>query len=149
MSHAAVHKTKMGRIVVTLTLTNWADRILSERGFIPVDEVRTYKVDNALVDTGATRLCLPADIIQKLGLTQVGTIDAKTAVGTHTVQVYEGLELTVEGRKGRYDCVALPPGQTPLLGLIPLEDLGLNPDLQAQKLIHLPTIGKETYMTIL
>ena len=149
MSYVTPSDTAMGKIVVTLTLTNWADRILSERGFISTDEVRTCKVDNALVDTGATRLCLPADIIQKLGLKQTGTIDAQTAVGTHTVQVYEGLELTIEGRKGRYDCVELPAGQTPLLGLIPLEDLGLNPDLQAQKLIHLPTTGKETYMTIL
>lgn len=139
----------MGKIVVTLTLTNWADRVLSERGFITADEVRTCQVDNALVDTGATRLCLPADIIQKLGLKQTGTIDAQTAMGLQSVNVYKGLELIVEGREGIYNCVELPAGQTPLLGLIPLEDLGLNPDLQAQKLIHLPTTGKETYMTIL
>ena len=149
MSNTGISETNMGKVVVTLTLTNWADRILSERGFIPVEEIRTCTIDNALVDTGATRLCLPADIIQKLGLKKTGTIDAQTAIGAHTVVVYEGLELTVEGRQGRYDCVELPAGQTPLLGLIPLEDLGLNPDLQAQKLIHLPTTGKETYMTIL
>ncbi|MEN8447756.1 MAG: retroviral-like aspartic protease family protein [Cyanobacteria bacterium J06555_13] len=149
MSTITTPNPKMGRIIVTLTLTNWADRILAERGFISAEEVRTLSVDDALVDTGATRLCLPADLIEKLGLKQTGTIDAQTAVGPHTVQVYEGLELIVEGRQGRYDCVEIPAGQTPLLGLIPLEDLGLNPDLQAQKLIHLPTTGKETYMTIL
>ena len=48
-----------------------------------------------------------------------------------------------------YDCVELPTGQTPLLGLIPLEDLGLDPDLQNQKLRHLPMRGKETYVTVL
>lgn len=63
--------------------------------------------------------------------------------------MYEGLKLTVEGREGRYDCVELPAGQIPLLGLIPLEDLGLEPDLQNQRLRHLPTQGKETYMTVL
>ncbi len=149
MSNIGISETNMGKIVVTLTLTNWADRVLSERGFITADEVRTCQVDNALVDTGATRLCLPADIIQKLGLKQTGTIDAQTAMGLQSVNVYKGLELIVEGREGIYNCVELPAGQTPLLGLIPLEDLGLNPDLQAQKLIHLPTTGKETYMTIL
>ena len=139
----------MGNIIVTLTLTNWADSILARRGFIPTGEVRSCTVNNALVDTGATRLCLPTDIIEQLGLTQVGIIDAQTAVGPHTVKVYEGLKLNVEGREGRYDCVEIPAGQTPLLGLIPLEDLGLDPDLQNQKLRHLPTTGKESYMTIL
>ncbi len=53
------------------------------------------------------------------------------------MNVYKGLELNVEGREGTYNCVELPIGQTPLLGLIPLEDLGLEPDLQNQRLRHL------------
>ncbi|MEO1509836.1 MAG: aspartyl protease family protein [Cyanobacteria bacterium J06633_23] len=139
----------MGKVVVTLNLINWVDQVLAERGFISTDQVRSITVTNALVDTGATRLCLPADAIQQLGLKLTATIDAQTATGPKTVNVYEGLKLTVEGREGRYDCVELPAGQTPLLGLIPLEDLGLEPDLQNQQLRHLPTQGKETYMTVL
>jgi len=142
-------KTTMGRIVVTLVLTNWVDKVLSDRGFIAQQEVRSLTVDNALVDTGATRLCLPADIIQQLGLTKAGVIDAQTATGLHSLNIYEGLRLNVEGREGTYNCVELPTGQTPLLGLIPLEDLGLAPDLQNQKLRHLPTQGKDTYLTVL
>ena len=149
MSKAKIDKNKMGRIVVTLHLANMVDRDLLERGFISESEVRTYTVNNALVDTGSTRLCLPADIIKKLGLKIAGTIDAQTATGPETLDVYKGLELTVEGREGRYDCVELPEGQTPLLGLIPLEDLGLDPDLQNQRLKHLPMKGKETYLTVL
>ncbi|MGD1895483.1 MAG: hypothetical protein ACFB16_00875 [Phormidesmis sp.] len=57
--------------------------------------------------------------------------------------------LNVEGREGVYNCVELLAKQTPLLGLIPLEDLGLDPDLQQQKLRHLPTQGKDTYLTVL
>lgn len=149
MSDTAIPKIQIGKIIVTLKLTNWADKVLAERGFIPAEEVRSCMVDNALVDTGATRLCLPADVIQQLGLKQTATIEAQTATGTETVSVYEGLELNVEGREGRYDCVELPTGQTPLLGLIPLEDLGLDPDLQKQRLRHLPTSGKDTYLMIL
>lgn len=100
-------------------------------------------------DTGATRLFLPIDIIQQLGLKKIATIDAQTAIGPQVVDVYSGLQINVEGREGRDDCVCLPAGQTSLLGLIPLKDLGLDPDLQNQRLRHLPTIGKETYMTIL
>ena len=40
MSQATVSDTKMGKIAVTLTLTNWADRILSDRGFIQEEEIR-------------------------------------------------------------------------------------------------------------
>jgi predicted aspartyl protease len=149
MNNTTTPNSKMGKIIVTLNLTNWADTILARRGFISAEEVRSCTVDNALVDTGATRLCLPMDIIQKLGLQQVATIDAQTATGTQTLSVYEGLKLTVEGREGRYDCVELPTGQTPLLGLIPLEDLGLDPDLQNQRLRHLPNRGEETYLTVL
>lgn len=54
----------MGKVIVSLTLTNWVDQVLAERGFIPADEVRSLTNDNALVDTGAPRLCLPVDIIQ-------------------------------------------------------------------------------------
>ena len=139
----------MGKVIVTLELTNWADEVLAERGFIPPTEVRSHRVENALVDTGASRLCLPADIIKNLGLKQTATIEAQTATGLQTLRLYEGLKLNVEGREGRYDCVELPVGQIPLLGLIPLEDLGLDPDLQNQKLRHLPTHGKDTYHLVL
>ncbi len=149
MSDIATPNIKMGKIIVTLRLTNLFDRELAERGFISADEIRSCTVDNALVDTGATRMCLPADVVQQLGLKQIATIEAQTATGTASVNVYKGLELNVEGREGRYDCVELPIGQTPLLGLIPLEDLGLEPDLQNQRLRHLPTSGKDNYLTIL
>ena len=149
MDRTTISKDTTGKVIVTLGLTNWVDQVLAERGFISTDEVRSLKVDNAQVDAGATRLCLPTEIIQQLGLKLAGTIDAQTVTGPQTVNVYEGLKLIVEGREGRYDCVELPAGQTPLLGLIPLEDLGLEPDLQNQRLRHLPVTGQETYMTVL
>ncbi|NEP19768.1 MAG: aspartyl protease [Leptolyngbya sp. SIO4C1] len=149
MSRATTANEGTDKVIISLTLTNWIDQVLTERDFILAEQVRSITVDDALVDMGATRLCLPADIIQQLGLKLTATIDAQTATGPQTVNVYEGLKLTVEGREGRYDCVELPAGQTPLLGLIPLEDLGLEPDLQNQRPRHLTTTGKETYMTVL
>ena len=139
----------MGRIIITLTFTNEYDAYLAEKGFISPKEVRSCTKD-ALVDTSSMRLCLPADVIEQLGLKQTAiTLDANTAVGTQTMRIFRGLQLNVEGREGRYDCVELPVGQTPLLGLIPLEDSGLDPDLQNQKLKHLPMRGKDTYLTVL
>lgn len=138
----------MGKIVVTLTLTNWVDKVLAERGLISREDIRTCVVDNALVDTGTTRLCLPADVIEQLGLKYIATVDIQTVTGTRPAKVYEGLKLDVEGREGHYDCVELAVGQTSLLGFIPLQDLGLTFDLQNQRLRHLPTSGKQTYLRV-
>ncbi|WP_256529732.1 hypothetical protein [Limnofasciculus baicalensis] len=37
----------------------------------------------------------------------------------------------------------------PLLGLFPLEDLALEPDLKNQRLKKLPIEGKDTYHTVM
>ncbi len=139
----------MGKVTTTITVTNFVDEMLAARGFIPAEQIRSVVLEDVLVDTGATRLCLPADVIRQLGLTVAGEIEVKTAVGVKAVRVFKGLSLTIEGREGRYDCVELPGSEDPLVGLIPLEDLGLEPDLHNQRLRLLPMEGKETYLTIL
>jgi hypothetical protein len=148
MSNETAANTETSKITVTLDLTNWIDTILAEQGFISAAEIRACTLDNVWVDKSTTRLCLPADIIQQLGLEQVAIVDVQTATGVQTRGVYKGLQLTVEGREGRYDCVELPIGHMPLLGLVPLEDLGLEPDFQNQRLRRLPNQGKETYLTV-
>ncbi|MEM9907250.1 MAG: hypothetical protein AAF921_19735 [Cyanobacteria bacterium P01_D01_bin.44] len=47
--------------------------------------------------------------------------------------------------QGEFNCVELPGGEAPLLGLIPIEELGLKPDVIQQKLIVLPEQGRDTY----
>lgn len=53
---------QMGQVITTLTIANRIDRVLAERGFISSEEIRTCLLDNVLVDTGATLLCLPTNI---------------------------------------------------------------------------------------
>ncbi|MGB3756210.1 MAG: hypothetical protein WBA07_07530 [Rivularia sp. (in: cyanobacteria)] len=55
----------------------------------------------------------------------------------------------MEGRKGEFTCTELPGGEDALLGVIPMEELGLQPDLINQKLILLPQTGKDTFHMIL
>lgn len=138
----------MGRVTATITVTNHIDEILGERGFIPTEQIRSITIDNVLVDTGATRLCLPADIIAQLGLTLVGEIQGNTAIGSRQFRLFKDVSLAVAGREGRYDCVEIPAGEEPLLGLIPLEDLGLEPDLRNQRLIVLPAEGMQSYIRV-
>ena len=139
----------MGKVTTTMTVTNRIDQILAERGFIKADQIRSVTLENVLVDTGATRLCLPENIISELGLVLQGEVDVKIAVGVHKVRIFRELSLSVEGREGTFNCIELPTGADPLLGLIPLEDLGLEPDLQNQRLRVLPMEGKDTYLTVL
>jgi len=104
---------------------------------------------DVLVDTGATRLCLPENLILDLGLPFQGEVDVKIATGLHKARIFKMLNLSVEGREGIFICIELPEGSEPLLGLIPLEDLGLEPDIQNQKLRVLPMEGKDTYLMVL
>ncbi|MDB9513558.1 aspartyl protease [Kamptonema animale CS-326] len=138
----------MGRVTTTITVTNHIDEILAERGFIAVEQIRSITLDNVLVDTGATRLCLPADIISDLGLPLVGDIEGETVIVNRMFRMFKDATIAVAGREGRYNCVELPAGQEPLLGQIPLEDLGLEPDLKNQVLRILPTEGKQSYIRV-
>jgi predicted aspartyl protease len=140
---------KMGKVTTTITITNQIDHILAERGFIPVEQIRSITLHDVLVDTGATRLCLPKNIILDLGLPLQGEVDVKIATGVHKARIFKMLNLAVEGREGTFNCIELPEGSDALLGLIPLEDLGLEPDLQNQKLRVLPVEGKDTYLMVL
>ena len=139
---------EMGQVTTTMTVANRVDEILAERGFIPSAQVRCITKDNVLVDTGATRLCLPEDIVSQLGLRFVEEIEGHTAVGIRRFRLFDGVKLSIEGREGTYNCVELPAGEEPLIGVIPLEDLGLEPDLRNQRLKVLPNQGKDTYLRV-
>ncbi|MUG93138.1 aspartyl protease [Scytonema sp. UIC 10036] len=140
---------KMGKVTTTITITNHIDQILATRGFIPEEQVRSVTLHDVLVDTGATRLCLPRNIIIDLGLPLQGEVDVKTATRIEKARIYKELHIVVEGREGLFNCIELPEDSDPLLGLIPLEDLGLEPDLMNQKLRVLPECGKNTYLMVL
>lgn len=138
----------MGRVVTSIVVTNHIDEILADRGLLDPDAIRSLQLDGVLVDTGATRLCLTADAIAQLGLSLVGEVRGVTVVGSHQFRLFKDVAVSVCGRQGRYDCLELATGEEPILGLIPLEDLGLEPDLRNQRLRVLPNEGKENYIRV-
>jgi predicted aspartyl protease len=139
------HQPGMGIVTTTIRVANLVDEILAERGLLPVEQVRSITLESVLVDTGATRLCLPAEVIAQLGLPLAEEIDVKTAVGVQKARLFKRLSLTVAERSGEFTCIELPGGEDPLLGLIPLEELGLQPDVIRQQLVVLPDRGDQTY----
>jgi predicted aspartyl protease len=136
----------MGRVTTTITLTNRADQIRAAEGLISADEVRAVTLENVLVDTGATMLCLPPDIITQLGVEMREEVGVETAAGFRRARTFRDVELSVCGRESIFDCLELPGGHSPLLGVVPMEVLGLEPDLKNQVLRLLPDDTHETYI---
>ena len=139
----------MGKVVTSLTVTNRADQILAARSAIAPEQVRSITLENVLVDTGATTLCLPADAIAKLGLEILKEVDVSTATGISKARIFQDAKISLCDREGTFECLELPGGRDALIGVIPLEALGLELDLKHRRLKVLPTESSDTYLTIL
>ena len=140
---------QMGQVIVALTVTNRVDQVLAQRGFIPPEEVRACTLDDVLVDTGATMLCLPAAIISQLGLVQGGKVNVETTAGVKQGRIFRDVDLCIGDRQGTFDCLELTEVPYALLGATPMEVLGLEPDLKNCKLRLLPMNSEQTYLSIL
>jgi clan AA aspartic protease len=142
-------KKVMAKVHTKLTIINRADQILAENNVISEDEIRSVTLEDVLVDTGATTLCLPPEIIAKLGLKLLKEVNVATAMGITIACIYQDAKISLYGREGTFECLELPGGCDALLGVIPLEMLGLEPDLKNQSLKVLPSESVDTYLTIL
>ncbi len=147
----AKHQSKdnMGKVLISLTVINRADQIRAEDGSISSDKIRSVTLENVLVDTGATTLCLPADVIDTLGLSLLKEVDVATAMGTGRARIFQDAKMMLCDREGTFECLELPGGREALIGVIPLEALGLEPDLRNQTLKVLPSESADTYLTIM
>lgn len=130
------------RHTTKIEIANLKDLFLAEAGFIPVEDVRQLTVEDALVDTGATRLSLPKPLIDQLGLAPVRSATAMTANGIASRTIYSAVEFTVLGRKGNIQVTDLPANAPVLVGHIILEMLDLCVDIR-KGLIYNPDHDNE------
>jgi len=142
-------ESSMGKIFTTLTVTNRIDQANAKNGLIPEEKVRSIRLENVLVDTGATTLCLPGEAIAKLGLELLEEVQVATAGGFQKARIFRDASIALLGREGSFECLELPGGKDALLGVIPMEALGIEPDLSNQTLKRLPSKSTDTYLTIL
>jgi clan AA aspartic protease len=140
---------EMGKVFTTLTIINRADQIRAEDGTITPEQIRSVTLKNVLVDTGATTLCLPQSVTAQLGLKLLREVDVAIAMGIGKARIFQDAKISLCGREGTFECLELPGGTDALLGVIPLEALGLEIDLQNQTLNVLPISPTDTYLTIL
>ena len=130
------------RHTTRIELANLEDMALANRGIITPEEVRRVIVEDAFVDTGATRLCLPQPIIEQLGLTPFGNTKARTAAGVVDRIIYSTVEFTLLERKGTLPVTDLPADAPVLVGHMVLEQLDLCLDIK-KGLIYNPAHGND------
>ncbi|MGC1305998.1 MAG: aspartyl protease family protein [Phormidesmis sp.] len=133
-------------MTATITITNNIDMILAERGFIEPEEIRSITLEDVLVDTGATMLSLPTAMAEQLGLPTKGKTSVRTSAGSIPARIFSQTHLEINGRSSIFECLELTELDVPLLGVLPMETLGMEPDLRNQKLRLLAEEEGETYI---
>jgi predicted aspartyl protease len=131
-------ETEMGRVLTAATIENLGDVVEVQRGNRSANEVRRVDVTDALVDTRATALALPARLIAQLGLQKVFERHARSTRGTHIVDMYQAVRLTIHERSCTVDVMEMPDEVPVLIGQVPLGMLDLVADPQGRRLIGNP-----------
>ena len=123
-----------------IELENLKDLHAVELGVRKSENVRRLTIENALVDTGATGLCLPKSLIEQLGLTPLRSIQVQTANGSAERTIYSEVKYTVLERSYSIQVTDLPEDTPVLVGHMILEALDLCVDMR-KGLIHNPAHG--------
>ena len=125
-------------------MRNWQNR------FLPPEQQGEDVSCDAVADPGAIELCLPAELVERLRLVQVGTMAAETADGArHRLRVMGMAEVEVQGRSTHAQVVELPRGARPLLGAVPLEQMDWHISPKEQRLVPNPRNPEEPVLPLL
>ena len=131
----AIKEPTMGRFSVEVELANHKDLFRAEAGLIPPEQVRRARV-RGVVDSGATRLVIPAMIAQQLGLETAGSAKVRYADGrTAERSIVKDIHLAYGGRESVFNAIVEPGRESVLLGAIVLEDLDFVVDCIGQRLV--------------
>jgi clan AA aspartic protease len=116
------------RITTEIAVYNLVDQELAKLGVKRSDEVRTVKVP-AIVDSDATTLTLPEDMVKQLGLRLLRQVRTRDADGRVTKKwIASGARVELLGRSATTDVIVEKKGTKPLLGHVPMELMDLTID---------------------
>ena len=78
----------------------------------------------ALVDTGASELCQPAEAVESLNIQEIQRVNVQIAgVSKHSYHIVGIVEIEVLGRSTTIEAIELPEGAPDLQGAFPLEGI--------------------------
>jgi predicted aspartyl protease len=131
----------VGRFSVELEVANHEDVVKAESGFLPPEQVRRTRI-SGIVDTGATRLVLPASVVTALGFPETGQVTVKSADGRREPKKVVGdVQVEIQGRSSVFTAVAEAGRADALIGAIVLEELDFVPDCNRQALLPRDPLG--------
>jgi hypothetical protein len=126
----------MGEVRVKVRITNSADAQAAQAGRIALDQVRSLEAD-ALVDTGAVRPCIPAPLVERLGLVPFTSCLVEYADGRkEAVGLVDGLRFEIMHRPSSDEALIL--GDEVLIGQTLLEKMDLLVDCPRHRLVPNP-----------
>ena len=114
-------------------------KVIEKAKLISLFDPRKSVEVEVVIDTGATMVVLPKNLVNELGLEKIEDVRVKYADGRiERKEVYGGVKLELKGRTGIFDVLAEDEGTQPLIGQIVLERLDLIIEPSARKLIPNP-----------
>lgn len=129
----------MGKVLTDMKLTSLYDLRDFKLNRIREEEIKIVFINNVIVDSGASMLCLSKEIIDQLDLELVKMTKVNTADGIVTRGIYGPVVYEIQGRMARGDVLELAhPKIKALIGQIPLEQLDFLINPVANKLIPNP-----------
>mgnify|MGYP000518804491 CR=1 FL=1 len=113
------------------------------------DPTKTVEIE-AIIDTGATMVVLPKDIVDTLGLKKVREVKVRYANNeVETKPIYGVVNIELKGRSANLDVLVEEKGSQPLIGQVLLELLDLIVEPKTRKLIPNPASPEMPMMEIL
>ena len=129
---------RIGYVYADIELTNEADLILNQHGYLPDNKIRKI-TSRALVDSGAYDLILNQEAQDKLKLRVLGKRPIKLAdESVIEVDIVGPVEVRFETRTTTVRALVLPNTEEILLGAIPLEGLDVMIDPLRERLLVNP-----------
>ncbi len=124
---------RMGEVRTRVRLFNNADANAAAEGKLSPDKVRLVEAD-AMVDTGAVRSCIPASLLQQLGIKPYDQVTIELADGRKSdVGIADGVRFEIMQRRSSDDALIL--GDEVLIGQTLLEKMDLLVDCTRQRLV--------------
>ena len=104
----------------------------------------------AVIDTGATMVVLPEDIVEELGLRKMREVKMRYANNkVETKPIYGVVNIELKGRSANLDVLVEEKGSQPLIGQVLLELLDLIVEPKTRRLIPNPASPEMPMMEIL
>jgi len=127
----------MGKTTEKVIVKNFGDILMLDKGLIKKNEIRSTEIE-AIVDTGAAYLCLPPNVIDKLGLLSSHSRKVTTANGNVERRIFSGAVILILGRDIEMQVMENDATTPPLIGYLVLETMDLIVDTRSKKLIPNP-----------